>query len=174
MSLKKLMLKGVRESIGILIIAGFMAFGFNLARQNPVDLRGPAPIPVESNAVLSNSEAAAGVQEITLDEAIDHFRQGTALFVDARSVDDFRTGHIDGAFNIPDESFGEYIGPFQAANPPDTLLITYCDGKACPLSLNLAEKLILAGFDKVYHLRDGWGEWRRNGLPADLREERDE
>ena len=165
MPLKQLLRKGFRESLLITIIAGFLAFGLNLVRQSPVDLRGHAPIPMEPNTLVDNQEVLAGVQEITLDDAIDRFRQGTALFVDARSIDDFRKGHIDGAINIPDTNFEEYIGPFMAANAPETLLITYCEGKSCELSQKLAEKLILSGFDNVYHLKDGWGEWKRNDLP---------
>ena len=165
MPLKQLLMKGCKESLFIIIIAGFLAFGLNLIRQKPVDLRGHAPIPMVPNTLVENQEVLAGVQEITLDEAIDKFRQGTALFVDARSIDDFRKGHIDGALNIPETNFEEYIGPFMAANAPDTILITYCEGKSCLLSQKLAEKLILSGFDKVYHLKDGWGEWKRNDLP---------
>lgn len=166
MPLKQLLRKGIRESLGIVILSGCVAFGINFARQKPVNIFGSAPFPVEPTASFNNPEVAAGVQEIFLDEAIDHFRQGSALFVDARSVDDFRSGHIDGAINIPDQIFDEHIGPFLAATAPDTVLITYCEGKDCSLSQNLAEKLILAGFDKVYHLRDGWGEWNRNDLPT--------
>ncbi len=166
MSLKKLLRKGFRESLGILILAGCLAFGINLTRQKSLDILGPTPLPVEPPTILDKPETVAGVREISLDEAIDRFRKGSALFVDARSPEDYRNGHIDGAINIPDQSFEDYIGPFLAATAPDTVLITYCEGKACTLSQNLAEKLILAGFDKVYHLRDGWGEWERNELPA--------
>lgn len=166
MSLNKRLWKGLREALGIVIVAGCLAFGINLTRQNPLDPLGPAPLPVESTTIFDNPEAVAGVREIPLEEAIERFRNGSALFVDARSPDDYRLGHIDGAINIPDQHFDDFIGPFMAATAPDTVLITYCEGKACTLSQNLAEKLILAGFDKVYHLRDGWGEWERNRLPA--------
>ena len=165
MPLKQLLRKGFKESLLIIITSGLLAFGLNLVRQSPVDLRGYAPMTTEPNSLADNQEVLAGVQEITLDEAIDRFRQGTALFVDARSVDDFREGHIDGAINIPETNFEEYIGPFMAANAPDTLLITYCEGKSCQQSQKLAEQLILSGFDNVYHLNDGWGEWKRNDLP---------
>ena len=165
MPLKQLLRKGCKESLLIIITAGFLAFGLNLVRQTPVDLRGHTLIPMEPNTLVDNQEVLAGVQEITLDDAIDRFRQGTALFIDARSTDDFRKGHIDGAINIPETNFEEYIGPFMAANASDTLLITYCEGKNCQLSQKLAEKLILSGFDNVFHLEDGWGEWTRNDLP---------
>ena len=166
MAYNQLFRKGFRESLGIIILSGCLAFGINFVRQNPLDLSGPAPLPVEPAAILGNPQVAAGVREMSIDEAIDHYLQGTALFVDARSADDFTNGHIDGAINIPDQSFDNYIGPFLAATAQDTVLVTYCEGKTCALSLNLAEKLILAGFEKVYHLRDGWGEWLRNDLPT--------
>ena len=75
MPLKQLVQKGFRESLGILIISGCLAFGLNLVRQTPVDLRGPAPIPAKPNDIFENPEAVAGVQEITLDEAIDHYKE---------------------------------------------------------------------------------------------------
>ncbi len=166
MPLSPILRKGILEVLGIALISGCLAFGINLARPKPLDLIGPVPMPAEPANIERMPDAVAGVREISLDEAIDHFRRGTALFVDARSADEYREGHIDGAISIPDQRFDDYIGPFMAANPPETLLITYCEGKACILSQDLAEKLILAGFDNVFHLRDGWGEWERNGLPV--------
>ena len=85
--------------------------------------------------------------------------------MDARSEADYRAGHIKGAVNIPDLDFENHIGSFLEKTAADTVLITYCEGDACTLSISLAEKLSLSGFESVFHLKNGWGQWKERGLP---------
>ena len=86
-------------------------------------------------------------------------------------MEDYAAGHIAGAVNVPEPRFDEMIGPFLESTAPETLIITYCDGANCPLSKNLAGKLKLLGFEKVYQLPDGWGKWRAYRMPIEKGEE---
>ena len=78
---------------------------------------------------------------------------------------EFEAGHIKGAVNLPESTFDEWVNPFIEKTPPETPIITYCAGGSCQLAVKLAEKLMLVGFEKVYHLVDGWGKWRAAGMP---------
>jgi rhodanese-related sulfurtransferase len=163
MSLFLIFRKSFTEATLILVAAVGVALVGNVLRERP--------LPFFSDTVESGStgtmEDAPGVRTMSLEEALGHFSNGTALFVDARSADDYAVGHIAGAVNLPDQQFDERIGTFLDTTAADTRIITYCDGESCPLSERLAEKLAFAGFEKVYHLKNGWGEWQERGLPLE-------
>jgi rhodanese-related sulfurtransferase len=44
-------------------------------------------------------------------------------------------------------------------------LIVYCSNKECALAQNLAEKLSLIGYEKVFYMPEGWEEWNKRALP---------
>ena len=49
--------------------------------------------------------------------------------------------------------------------PPDTNIITYCDGVECKLSDSLAKALKEAGFLNVKVLHNGLTRWKKSGFP---------
>ncbi|RLC29582.1 MAG: hypothetical protein DRH32_07130 [Deltaproteobacteria bacterium] len=105
--------------------------------------------------------------EISITEAIKHFHAGTALFVDARPASDFNTGHIHGAINLTTGNMDKWIDGFLADTSPDTLIIAYCDGLHCSLGRDLAEQFRLLGYTEAYYLKNGWSQWKKQGMPAD-------
>ncbi|MBW2000496.1 MAG: rhodanese-like domain-containing protein [Deltaproteobacteria bacterium] len=48
-----------------------------------------------------------------------------AVFIDARSPEDFQRGHIKGGLNIPWQSFERYLNVLQEEVPEDAWIITY-------------------------------------------------
>jgi rhodanese-related sulfurtransferase len=103
---------------------------------------------------------------ISLDRALQYERSGGVLFADARDLHDYLAGHIAGARSLPLNRFDEWINDFLAATDAETVIIAYCGGGHCPLAGELAERLVFVGFNNVYYLIDGWGEWRARGLPV--------
>ena len=122
-----------------------------------VDIGTPIMQPVEAN----NSVCA-----ITLDKAIEKYERGEALFVDARSHEEYLAGHVKGALNLPDHHFDEWIDDFLFRTDPDTEIITYCNGEDCPLGHYVAEKLYQLGFERVFYLVNGWTEWQESASPV--------
>jgi rhodanese-related sulfurtransferase len=102
--------------------------------------------------------------QIPIGVVMEKYRNGSAVFVDARSPADFSAGHIKGAVNLPEKELESYLGEFLAAHEPETLLITYCDGLDCPMAKMLAERLRSFGYKNTFYVVDGWGEWKRRGL----------
>jgi rhodanese-related sulfurtransferase len=158
--------KGFRQATVIVFFAGCLAFGFNALRKNSLPLPGNTRALDRSPAAVNESYGSNAIGDMPIEEAIRLFEEGAALFVDARSEADYRAGHIKGAVNIPELDFENYIGSFLEKTTANTVLITYCEGNACTLSKSLAEKLSLAGFEKVFHLQNGWGQWKERGLPT--------
>jgi len=70
----------------------------------------------------------------------------------------------------PDE-FDAWSGDFFSRIPPDQVIITYCEGDRCALSLQLAEKLTWMGYEKVFYIKNGWGVWKENHLPVEGKSE---
>lgn len=148
-----------KEIIIVLIVVIPLALITNSLRSNGLslfDTRIPVVQPVETNSP---------VQAITLDEAIEKHRRGKALFVDARSLEDYLAGHIKDALNLPDHHFDEWIDDFLSGTDPDTEVIAYCDGEDCPQGRNVAEKLYQLGFTRASYLINGLSRWRENSMP---------
>jgi rhodanese-related sulfurtransferase len=163
--------KGFREATLILFFAGCLAFGFNALRERSLPLLGNTKTVDRSPAAVNAPDGTNVIGDMSIEEAVRLFEKGAALFVDARSEADYRAGHIKGAVNIPELDFENHIGSFLEKTAAETVLITYCEGDTCTLSKSLAEKLSLAGFENVFHLKNGWGQWKERGLPIDSGQE---
>jgi len=102
---------------------------------------------------------------IPFDEAKQRFLNGGAVFVDARPLELFEAGHIQGALTVPLAEFDEMIEKVLAELPEEGLIVTYCDGEDCDLSAHLALKLKEIGYKNVRVLHNGWSAWKSNQLP---------
>ena len=94
-----------------------------------------------------------------------HFDAGSAIFIDARDPEDYVSGHIRDAINIPYDYYEEYEDVMDGLDD-DGIYIIYCSGEECSLSIDLAdylytEKLI----DTLLIFEGGWPEWQNAGYP---------
>jgi rhodanese-related sulfurtransferase len=156
-------IKTIREAVGVMLLALILAgAGFILRPHLRPLLSGAGP--GDSDSVSSTQGTAPTV---SLNEARAYFKAGTALFADARPSRAYQAGHIQGAMNLDPDEFDTWSGAFFSQFPADTLIITYCDGTRCPLSTELAEKLISLGYEKVLVLKNGWSLWKAAHLPTE-------
>lgn len=95
------------------------------------------------------------------------FDNGHVLFVDARSQDNFEDGHIPAAVSLPVGQFDEQIESFLDRHSPDTRIVTYCSGRTCEDSHNLARLLTDVGFTHVSVFIDGFPGWEEQGFPIE-------
>lgn len=114
-----------------------------------------------------NVDGDGSIATISLEDARAHFEKGTALFADARPKGVYATGHIKGAINLDPNEFDAWSGDFFSQVPQDRVVIAYCEGVQCQLSVVLAEKLTWMGYEKIYCMKNGWGLWKENQLPTD-------
>lgn len=118
-------------------------------------------------------QATSGADDliIPMPQAIASYQSGEAIFVDARSPDQFAEGHISGAINVPWEQVYDYIERiFMAVPGYDSLVIAYCDGEACALSEELVLLLRDLGYSNAKVLINGWTLWRSHGYPIENRQ----
>jgi rhodanese-related sulfurtransferase len=105
----------------------------------------------------------------TLEEAEDYFANDrNAVFIDSRSPEQYASGHILGAKNLPlsaaDGDKRLRLDRWRVG--PETALIVYCSGGQCLDSLKLALWLKQQGFTGTKVFRGGWTEWSGAGLPS--------
>ncbi|MBW1643386.1 MAG: rhodanese-like domain-containing protein [Deltaproteobacteria bacterium] len=104
---------------------------------------------------------------ISLSEAAKLFTEKTVIFIDARSDEDFREGHIQGAKSLSWQDVDQRFVEIAENISPDVTIITYCDGETCKLSHDLALFLIDMGFKDVRVLVNGWSVWQEGNMPVE-------
>lgn len=145
----------------ILIAAGAVALCINAFRQEPLAFIG------DWSASARLTTVSGEHLDISIDEAARLFREKAAVFMDARSAADYGRGHIQGALNLPWQDIDRLFLTVTAELPPDTQIITYCDGETCRLSHDLAVFLRDMGYVNVKVLVNGWTVWKNANLPID-------
>lgn len=102
-----------------------------------------------------------------IEAARELYESGTAVFVDARTVEEYMDGHIKAAESIPVDDFDEAIRPFAEQYVLDTVIVTYCSGRTCDDSHRLSELLVAYGYPNVSVFIDGFPAWQAEGLPIE-------
>jgi rhodanese-related sulfurtransferase len=151
----------VKESIILVVVALGLAFGVYALRPDKIGSLQPSVNPTAPPPAQFES----GISEISLSDAFNHFEAEDAVFADSRHPADYDAGHIQGALNLAVMEPDAWLSGFLATTDPAALIITYCDGEACHLATDLAELLLLNGFENVRYLRNGWTRWRERGYP---------
>jgi rhodanese-related sulfurtransferase len=141
-----------------------------------VNYFSPTGIPLfgqwdtEQGVITANAMNDAATTELEIREvekAKSIFDEGSALFVDARSPEDYYGGHIPGAESFPVGQFEEQIEAFLDRHPPEQAIVTYCSGRTCEDSHHLAQLLNNFGFDNVTVFIDGFPGWEAEGYPVE-------
>jgi rhodanese-related sulfurtransferase len=103
----------------------------------------------------------------TVARAREIFDKGDVLFVDARSQDNYEDGHIPQAISLPVGRFDERIESLLDRYSSDQPIMTYCSGRTCEDSHDLAQFLSDAGFTNVRIFIDGFPGWEAEGYPIE-------
>jgi rhodanese-related sulfurtransferase len=116
----------------------------------------------------AKNDVVAGKPEIEdVAMAKQIFDRGNALFVDARSGDNYDDGHILGAVSMPVGEFDNLIDSFMDQHSLDQTIVTYCAGRNCEDSHILAQLLMDFGFTNVKVFIDGFPGWKAEGHPIE-------
>jgi len=82
--------------------------------------------------------------------------RGHVLILDVRSTEEFASGHVEGAVNIPLDTIGSHA----TSLPRDRLIVTVC-GKGGGRSDRAAQELRTRGFESVRSLCGGTDGWQK-------------
>jgi len=113
----------------------------------------------------ASSRVIRGSDPIEIDNAYALFKQGKALFIDARDHSFFRYSHIPHSISYPYQERENWVNIFSKKVERDSLIITYCDSKICGLSRALSDYLLSWGYNNIYYLAGGIDQWRTKGYP---------
>lgn len=86
---------------------------------------------------------------------------GTHLVIDARTYEDFLSGHIETALPLSPHDPDDPWNTRGVLSPEDALLI-YCSGPACEDALLLGRQLRDGGLTNITLFIGGWEEWSRS------------
>ncbi|GAL05789.1 rhodanese-like domain-containing protein [Photobacterium aphoticum] len=115
-------------------------------------------------AIISSyvKQKTAGYQFVTPNEATAMANREDGVFVDIRSRDEYRNGHIAGALHIlPSQIKEQNLGELE--NHKTAPIIVVCKtGQTAQQSADLLHK---AGFSNVNVLKDGLISWNEANLP---------
>jgi len=148
--------QGIWQGTVLVILAATLAFTVNALRNDGMTL---LPHP----EVQALKPGMAG--DISLPEALNHFRARTALFLDARDDYEYAAGHIPGAWNVPTGKRADL--PARLQGRTETLIIAYCSDAECAKAEKLAAELYAAGLTNIRIMREGWLAWSNAGFPAE-------
>jgi len=97
-------------------------------------------------------------------KVVEHLRRkDIATIIDARDEEDFKNGHIKDAINIPYDYYEDFEFLLDEVDL-ERIIIIYCSGGECSLSLDLADYLMQErGFFNVLIYEGGWPEWKESG-----------
>jgi rhodanese-related sulfurtransferase len=165
------MIKTILQIVTIGLVAALLAVGNNLVNPNKVPWIGNWPSlsdNTDSVWVSPSYDAKSDPPTLRLAEAFDRFASKTYLFVDAREPEEYQLGHIEGAINLPFDTFDDHWAQVEPLLPKDAKIVTYCSGSECDASLMLARLLIQRyGYKNIEIFFGGWPAWTMHKLPID-------
>jgi rhodanese-related sulfurtransferase len=111
---------------------------------------------------FAEPEAPRDAPSIAPSELSARRTAGTApVIIDVRTAEEFATGHIPGALNIPFDQVAERISEVDAPHG----VALYC--MVGPRARKGEAALLTAGYKTVFHLEGGLAAWQAAGLPTD-------
>lgn len=107
--------------------------------------------------------AKQDINEITVEQA-DEVIKAADLLVDVREPDEYQSGHLSGAINIPRGLLEFRFSNDEALNPRDIKVVLYCknSGRAALSAKSLAEM----GYLSVTSITGGIEAWQAAGKPV--------
>ena len=116
------------------------------------------------------TEASAGIETLTLDEATALHGDADVVFIDLRDVRElWREGKVAGAVHVPRGMLEFWIDPASPYHKPifaeDKRFVLYCgSGWRSALATKVAQDMGLA---PVCHIDGGYTAWKNAGLPVE-------
>jgi len=160
------MIRSFYEMIILFAISIVVSFGGNAI--NPVGIPLFGQWSPDEGSVHAGGPCKPDSNEISDIDMMDLYLSSGALFVDARSVEDYKAGHIPRAFNLPLGQANDDIYEFMDKYPLNTKIITYCTGVKCHDSHELAEILSDYNYSDVTVYAKGFDEWKEKGRPVEI------
>lgn len=111
---------------------------------------------------LACSATAPQISEISQADVLAE--PTSTLILDVRTPDEFASGHVPRAVNIPHDQLAARLGEIESFRSAP--VVVYCErgGRAGKAASVLAD----AGFSKLHHLTGDMAAWRQADLPSEI------
>ena len=141
---------------------------YRLADDNVLRLLGSLRQVAERNLaevdriVRSYFAQCDSMEPVSRAELLERTRKGLVTVLDVRPADEFASGHLPGAVNIPLSELEARLAQLD----PGQEIVAYCRSTYCVLSFEAVAALRRRGFN-VRRLEGGYPEWRAAGLAVE-------
>lgn len=172
--------KMLKQTLIILVLAVLAGAARNIVLPEGLDWIGKWRSLSNSEGPIVPPAAEAGDPPfIAVDVAQMEHTLGKALFVDARDSVEFVCGTIPGSINIPFEympegDLGGYFDSAMGGISKDQIIIVFCSGEECDLSLHLGRNLQEFDYENLMIFFGGAREWEKFDLELERRSDCDE
>ncbi|WP_126454038.1 ArsR/SmtB family transcription factor [Sulfuriflexus mobilis] len=102
------------------------------------------------------------LEPIPREELLRRAREGLVTVIDVRPPEEYASGHVTGAVNVPLAELESHLGEFAAGQE----IVAYCRGPHCVLAFDAVARLREKGL-QARRLEDGYPEWKMAGLPVE-------
>ena len=163
----------IRQAALIVILAVILGAGLNAVRPDRIPLVGQyRELWTGDGPIVPPGAEDGDPPFIALDVAEMEFSHGNAVFVDAREDFEFECGTIPGSINIPFDflpqgDLAPYFDSALGGIDRNRMIITFCSGDECDLSLHLARNLQAFGYSNVAIFFGGAREWAKFDLEVE-------
>ncbi|MGD0766585.1 MAG: rhodanese-like domain-containing protein [Tepidisphaeraceae bacterium] len=147
------------ETAGVVVVAGFIGFCYHLFSDDGLLKRSDA------TETVMRARFSSFVAKVNVEQA-RKMRASGVTFVDARLPEDYQTGHIADAINIPIGAPAVVRRSVLGSIRPDAPIVVYCQSQSCTYSDEVAKTLAGDGYTNLFVFRDGWVGWIRAKLPV--------
>jgi rhodanese-related sulfurtransferase len=102
------------------------------------------------------------LEPVRIEELLSRIKSSNIILLDVRPEQEFKSGHIPGAINIPIEQLAKRITELKISRQ----YIAYCRGPFCVFADDAVQLLMQKGF-KAKRLEEGFPDWKVLGLPVE-------
>jgi ArsR family transcriptional regulator len=114
------------------------------------------------NLISKYYTARDGLEPLSREALVAGMKEGSITLLDVRPPDEYDSGHVPGAINIPLNELDAHLKDL----PEGREVVAYCRGTWCVLSFETVAALRKRGL-AARRLEEGFPEWRAAGLPVE-------
>jgi 3-mercaptopyruvate sulfurtransferase SseA len=149
---------------GLLALAGAaLGLGGNLVSPRPARLGTPVSASADRSGAACQ-DPGGSIVRISVQEAKPLCVACAAAFVDARTAQEYQSGHITSALHLGP---GEAVEPLLPALRAAAMVIVYDRDRECASADRVAAQLQSLGLRDVRVLTGAWPEWLAKGGPGE-------